>query len=132
LVYGAKAVLPPEFYLESARVAYFNAEGQTKALELDANLLEERRNTVLSNVRKYQTSLKKYCNKSVVQGELNIEDLVLKKDIRTKDKHKFSTLWEGPFIIVDIVPPEAYVLVEVDGGMLPNTWNADQLHKYYV
>jgi hypothetical protein len=95
LVYGAKAVLPPEFYLESARVAYFNAEGQTEALELDANLLEERRNIVLSNVRKYQTSLKKYCNKSVVQRELNTEDLVLKKDIRTKDKHKFSTLLGG-------------------------------------
>jgi hypothetical protein len=42
-------------------------------------------------MRKYQTSLKKYYNKSVVQRELNIEDLVLKKDIRTKDKHKFST-----------------------------------------
>jgi hypothetical protein len=29
----------------------------------------------------------------VVQRELNIGDLVLKKDIRTKDKHKFSTPW---------------------------------------
>jgi hypothetical protein len=46
---------------------------------------------MLSNMRKYQASLKKYYNKSVVQRELNIEDLVLKKDIRTKDKHKFST-----------------------------------------
>jgi hypothetical protein len=27
----------------------------------------------------------------MIQKELNIEDLVLKKDIRTKDKHKFST-----------------------------------------
>ncbi|MEJ2062380.1 MAG: DEAD/DEAH box helicase family protein [Reinekea sp.] len=27
--------------------------------------------------------------------------------------------------------PDAYVLAEVDGGMLPNTWNVDQLHKYY-
>jgi hypothetical protein len=26
----------------------------------------------------------------------------------------------------------AYVLAEVDGGMLPNTWNADQLRKYYA
>jgi hypothetical protein len=30
------------------------------------------------------------------------------------------------------VAPGAYVLAEVDGGMLPNTWNADQLRKYYV
>jgi hypothetical protein len=49
----------------------------------------------------------------------------LKKDIRTKDKHKFSSPWEGPFIIVHIAASGAYVQAEVDGGMLPNTWNAD-------
>jgi hypothetical protein len=110
----------------------FNPEHQTEARELDANLLEEMHNTALSNVRKYQTALKKYFNKSVVQRELHIGDLVLKKDIRTKDKHKFSIPWERPFIIVDIATPGAYVLAEVDGGMLPNTWNVDQLRKYYV
>jgi hypothetical protein len=57
----------------------------------------------------------------VVQRELNISDLVLKKDIHTKDKHKFPTPCEGPFIIVDVAAPGAYVLAEVDGGMLPNT-----------
>jgi hypothetical protein len=57
---------------------------------------------------------------------------VLKKDIRTKDKHKFSTPWEGLFIIMDVTTPGAYVLAEVDDGMLPNTWNVDQLRKYYV
>jgi transposase InsO family protein len=111
LVYGAEAVLPPEVYLESARVAHFNPEDQAEARELDANLLEERR---------------------VVQRELNIGDLVLKKDIRTKDNHKFSTPWEGSFIIVDVATSGVYVLAEVDGGMLPNTLNIDQLHKYYV
>jgi hypothetical protein len=132
LVYGAESVLPPEIYLKSARVAHFNPEDQAKARELDINLLQERRNTVLSIVRKYQAVLKRYYNKSVVQRELNIGDLVLKKDIRTKDKHKFLTPWEGPFIVVDVVAPGAYVLAEVDGGMLSDTWNADQLRKYYV
>jgi RNA polymerase subunit RPABC4/transcription elongation factor Spt4 len=83
-------------------------------------------------VRKYQAALKRYYNKSVVQRELNIRDLVLKKDICTKDKHKFSTPWKGLFIIVDVTAPGAYVLVEVDGRMLPNKWNANQLRKYYV
>jgi hypothetical protein len=132
LVYGAEVVLSPEVYLKSARVAHFILEDQAEARELDANLLEERHNTALSNVCRYQTALKKYYNKSVIQRELNIGDLVLKKDIRTKDKHKFSTPWEGPFIIVDIVAPGAYVLAKVDGSMLPNTWNIDQLRKYYV
>jgi hypothetical protein len=84
-------VLPPEIFLESARVAHFDEENQEEARQLDSNLLEERHNKALVNVRKYHESLKKYYNKSVVQRELNIRDLVLKKDIRTKDKHKFSS-----------------------------------------
>jgi hypothetical protein len=68
----------------------------------------------------------------VVQRELNIGDIVLKKDIRTLGKHKFLSPWEGIFIIVDIAAPGTYVLVEVDGAMLANIWNADQLRKYYV
>jgi hypothetical protein len=105
--------LPPEVYLESARMVHFNPEDQAEARELDANLLEEMRNTTLSNVRRYQAVLKKCYNKSVVQRELHIGDLVLKKDIHTKDKHKFSSPWQGPFIIVDVAAPGAYVLVEV-------------------
>jgi hypothetical protein len=99
---------------------------------LDSILLEERRNTTLINVWKYQESLKKYYNKSVVQHELDIGDLVLKQDTCTWDRHKFSSPWECPFIIVDVAAPGAYMLVEVDGAMLPNTWNTNQLRKYYV
>jgi hypothetical protein len=94
LVYGVEAVLPPEIYPQSARVAHFNAEDHAEARELDSNLLEERRNTALANVRKYQASLKRYYNKSVVPKEFNVGDLVLKKDICTRDKHKFSSPWE--------------------------------------
>jgi hypothetical protein len=46
---------------------------------------------------------------------------VLKKDIRTKDKYKFSSPWEGPFVVVNIAAPGAYVLADVDGSMLPDT-----------
>jgi hypothetical protein len=132
LVYGVDAVLPPEIYLRSVRVTHFNVENQVEARELDSNLLEERHNTALANVWKYQDSLKRYYNKSVAQRELNIGDLLLKKDIDTKDKQKFSSPWEGSFIIVDIAAPGAYVLAEVDGDMLPNMWNADHLCKYYA
>jgi hypothetical protein len=66
LVYGANAVLPPEIYLESTRLAHFNAEDHAEIRELDSNLLEERCNTTLANVWKYQESLKRYYNKSVV------------------------------------------------------------------
>jgi hypothetical protein len=108
----------------------FNEEDQAEARELDSNLLEEKCNIALANLWKYQESFKCYYNKSVVPRELDIRDLVLKKDIRTKDKYKFSSPWEGPFIVLDIAAPRAYMLAEVNDGMLPNTWNADQLCKY--
>jgi hypothetical protein len=66
LVYVADAMLPPKIYVESTRVTHFNAEDQIEARELDSNMLEERRNTALANVWKYQESLKRYHNKSVV------------------------------------------------------------------
>jgi hypothetical protein len=53
LVYGADAVLLPEIYLQSSRVAHFDSEYQTEARELDSILLEERCNTALINVQKY-------------------------------------------------------------------------------
>jgi hypothetical protein len=83
-------------------------------------------------VQNYQESLKHYYNKSVVPREIEIRDLVLKKDIHTKDKHTFSYPWDGPFIVVDITTLGASVLTEVDGSKLPNTWNVDQLCKYYA
>jgi hypothetical protein len=92
VVYRADLVVPPEIYLESTRLAHFNAKDQAEAREIDSNLLEERHNTALANLQKYQESLKRYYNKSVIQRELNIGDLVLKKDIRTTDKYKFSHL----------------------------------------
>jgi hypothetical protein len=110
LVYEADVVLPPEIYLESGRVVYFNTEDQAEARELDSNLLEEKCNRALANVQKYEESLKRYNNKSVVQRELNIGDLVLKKDICTKDRHKFLSPWVGLYIIVDIAAPGAYML----------------------
>jgi hypothetical protein len=106
-------------------VAQFNEEDQVEARELDSNVLEEERNKALTNMQKYRESLKRFYHKSVVPRELETGELVLKKDIRTKDRHKISSYSEGPFIVVDITAPGAYVLAVVDGAMLPNTWNVD-------
>jgi hypothetical protein len=73
LVYGADVVLPPEIYLESTRVAHFDLEHQAEARELDSILLEERRNTMLINVRKYQKSLKNTTIKVWYRGSLTSE-----------------------------------------------------------
>jgi hypothetical protein len=66
LVYRADAVLPLKIYLESAQVAQFSEADQDEAREHDADLLEEKRNKALANMQKYQESLKRYYNKSVI------------------------------------------------------------------
>jgi hypothetical protein len=81
LVYGADVVLPPEIYLQLARVTHFDSKCKAEAREVESILLEERCNTALINVQRYHESLKKYYNKGVVQREINIGELVLKKDI---------------------------------------------------
>jgi hypothetical protein len=70
LVYETDMVLPPEIYLESARVTRFDLEHQAEARELDSILLEERRNTTLINVRKYQESLKNTTIRVCYRGSL--------------------------------------------------------------
>jgi hypothetical protein len=50
LVYGVDAILPPEIFFESARVAQFNKEDQGDTRELDSSLLEEKCNKVLANM----------------------------------------------------------------------------------
>jgi hypothetical protein len=79
-------------YFFNKQGAQFNEEDQFEARELDSNLLEEKHNKALGNMQKYQESIKRYYNKSIVPRDLEIKDLVLKKDIHTKDKHKFSSL----------------------------------------
>ena len=63
---------------------------------------------------------------------LSIGDLVLKKDQHTKDKTKLSSPCQGPYIVVEIAHRGAYRLAEIDGDILPNTWNIDQLQHFYV
>jgi hypothetical protein len=49
LVYGADVVLPPEIYLQLARVTHFDSKHETEAREVESILLEERCNTALIN-----------------------------------------------------------------------------------
>ena len=46
---------------------------------------------------------------------------------------KLQPNWEGPFEIYEVVENGAYKLKEIHGGKLvPRTWNASHLKKYYV
>jgi len=132
LVYGAEAVFPPDIRLKSPRVLMFSEEEEPERRDLDLMLLKEEPDRTAYRVQQYQQSLQKYHNRRVRCLALSIGDLVLKKDQRTKDKTKLSSPWQGSYIVVEIACPGAYRLAEIDGDILPNTWNMDQLRHFYA
>jgi hypothetical protein len=96
---------------------------------LDLMQLVEEQDRATYRVQRYQHSVRKYHNQCVHNQALSIGDLVLKKDQRAKDKTKLSSPWQGPYIMVEIAHPGAYRLAEIDGDIIPNTWNMDQLRR---
>jgi hypothetical protein len=93
--------LPPEVYLESARVTHFNPEDQIEARELDTNLLEERRNTVLYNVRKYLTTRRQIFTRVAPRTKskgLSIGDPLFNKKLMLFTRVAPHTKSKGPLI----------------------------------
>jgi len=110
----------------------FCEEEQTNHHYIGLELLEDKRDIAAFQVEKYQQALRKYHSQCVRGQALSIGDLILKRDQRTKDNTKLTPPWQGPYIVVDIARPGAYRLAEIDGDMLPNTWNMDQLQRFYA
>jgi len=67
-----------------------------------------------------------------VRGQpFNIGDLVLCLIQSSKDRHKLSPPWEGPYVIVEVLRPGAYKLKTIDGEVFTNAWNIEQLRCFY-
>jgi hypothetical protein len=48
-----------------------------------------------------------------------------------KDRHKLTPPWEGPYTIAEVVRPGSYRLKDNDGTILTNTWNMEQLCRFF-
>jgi hypothetical protein len=43
-----------------------------------------------------------------------------------------SRLWEGTYIISEVLQIDAYRLQQEDDTLIPNSWNIEHLHQFYV
>ena len=132
LVFGAEAMLPPELKLRSTRVDIFNDLNQEQLRADDINLLEEKRNQALIRSAVYQQALRKYYDRKVQPRSLAVGDLVLKLIQSKSNRNKLSPKWEGPYTVVEVTRPGSVRLAMEDGQVLSNSWNIDQLRKFYV
>ena len=55
--------------------------------------------------------------------------LRLRRDNR--ERHKLSPLWEGPYIIAEVLKPVMYKLANENGEVFTNAWNIQQLRRFY-
>ena len=131
LTYGSEAMLPSDLDYGAPRVKAFDpktaAEAQRDAMEV----LEEARLATLHRSARYQQTLRRYHERHIQERTLQAEDLVLRRVMSTKDKHKLSPPWEGPYNIAEVIRPGTYKLKDSDGNTLTNSWNIEQLRRFF-
>ena len=109
-------------------------EHNDKALRLNLELLDEKREQVLRRTEDYQRKTARYYNQKVKPRSYMSGDLVLKKLLlaRKNPAHgKLGPNWEGPYIISRVVRPGNYELQTEEGKVLQHTWNAEHLKLFY-
>jgi hypothetical protein len=131
MMHGSEEVLPTDIDYGSPRVRAYTEEGNQVALEDAIDQLDEARDIALLWSAKYQQALRCYHESNVSPHEFHVRDLVLRRVQGSKDRHKLSPPWEGPFIIHKVLRPGTYKIQYEDGRVVSNAWNIEHLHPFY-
>jgi hypothetical protein len=123
LVYGAEAVLPTNLEYGSPKVKSYDEGANRRAREDSLDQLDEARTVALMHSARYQQALKRYQARKVRHRDFNEGDLVLRLRQDNRGRHKLSPPWEGPYVVVKVLNPDTYKLVNEDGEELTNAWN---------
>jgi hypothetical protein len=132
LVYGSKAMLSTEIEHKSLRVQNYSEEQSNDSRVDDLTRLEELHEAAVIQLAKHQQAMRHYHARNVSPRGFKVGDFVLLKIQTTKDWHKLSPDWEGPFKVVEVTWPGSYMLQREDGSEIPNSWNIDQLRLFYI
>ena len=129
LLFGEEAMTPEECKNKSFRVT---AESALIEESVSEDALEEVRMQAIENMARYQEETRKWRDKKVSLKEFSPGDLVLRRLTNTSAVGKLQSRWDRPFLVKRSLRPGSYRLATAEGDELPNTWNADNLHKFYV
>ncbi|GJY90175.1 reverse transcriptase domain-containing protein [Tanacetum coccineum] len=104
------------------------------ALEINLDLLEERKEQAAIREARSKAKMEKYYNSKVHNTIFKPGDLVYRNNdaSHAKDSGKLSPKWEGPYEVMEALGNGAYKLRDRSGKLLPRTWNVRNLKKCYV
>jgi hypothetical protein len=131
LVYGAEAILPTDLEYGSPRIRGYDKGANQRAREDSLDQLDEAQTVALSLSARYQRALRCYQARKVRRRDFNEGDLVLRLHQDNRGCHKLSPPWEGPYIVARMLKPGTYKLANEDDEELTNTWNIQQLRRFY-
>jgi hypothetical protein len=131
LVYGSEAILPADIMWKSPRVEMYNEGEADEVRQLELNSVEEARYTALVQSAQYLQGIRQYHDRNVRERSFSIGDLVLRRIQDESGLHKLNSRWEGPFVIKQVTRPGSYRLQYPEGQDVPNSWNIQNLCKFY-
>jgi transposase InsO family protein len=130
MVHGAGAVLPAEVHHQVPRVVAYSEAESTAALKDAVDTLDEARDIAASRSVVYQQSLRNYHSRRLRPRSIVEGDLVLR--LKQERSKKFESPWEGPYIVTEVIPGDAYRLKHVESRVAySNPWNVVQLRRFY-
>jgi hypothetical protein len=94
--------------------------------------LEEGHCASLVQSARYLEGIRRYHDRNVKERSFNVGDLVLRRIQNTGGLHKLSSPWEGPFTVARVTEPGSYRLQTLKGVDISNSWNVEQLCRFYA
>ncbi|PKU68112.1 hypothetical protein MA16_Dca023656 [Dendrobium catenatum] len=134
LYFGTEIVIPVDIGVPSNRVQTFDFSKNEDTLRTNLDLLPEARDIASLKTAAYQQRIARHYNRRIKPRTISIGDLVLRSleaAGKGPQRNKLSPLWEGPYLVAAMVKPGTFKLKDTNGKTLPQTWNVDNLHKYY-
>ncbi|GKE20164.1 reverse transcriptase domain-containing protein [Tanacetum coccineum] len=99
LTYGTEAVIPAEIGMPTLRTTAVDLVQNDEAVEINLNLLEERREQAAIREAKSKTKMERYYNSKIRSVSFKPGDLVYRNNdaSRVEDTGKLGPKWEGPY-----------------------------------
>ncbi|GJS76803.1 reverse transcriptase domain-containing protein [Tanacetum coccineum] len=134
LTYGTEAVIPAEIGMPTYRTATVDTVHNDEELQLNLDLLEEKRERAAICEAKAKMKMTKYYNARVRGVAFRSGDFVYHSNYASHAAvgGKLRPKWEGPYEVTEALGDGAYKLRTMDGADLPRTWNIANLKKCYL
>jgi hypothetical protein len=132
LVYGTEAILPVDVMWDSPALEQYDEGISEDSRRVDIDGLEEARCAALVQSARYLEGIRRYHDRNVKERSFNVGDLILRRIQNTEGPQKLSSPWEGPFTVAKVTGPVSYRLQTLEGEDISNSWNIDQLCRFYA